>query len=551
MAIHSNSNTIKTKIITIFTFGFCLLFSVLPVIRSGLKYDFGIGFWGPTAHDFLWHLSLINHIKNPFSIPFPSFSGELLTNYHPFFNILLALIPIDHSFLLFQVFPLVSSLVILILVYKISYQFYQKHTVSLLTIFFYTFSNSLGWIYTYLTQRKIAGESLFWSMQSLSSQINPPFILSQIFILLIIYLLQTKPKSIIIPLLLIFLPITKVYGAITGYALVFFYWFFNYQEITKKIILNYFISFLLAILLFFKFNASSSSLLIFNPFWFIFGMFSSTDKLYIPKVASFLFNTSLSDPRKIFILFIGIIIFYLGNFSFRLLAFKYLSKFNKIQKIIFLVTIISALIPLFFIQKSTAWNTIQFLYYPLALSNLLFSSYIFHQLNNRLYLSVFLILYFSFISNLDLIKGSLGSPPPSAILSSEYQAIQFLNSQSPGIILTYPYDPHLLKNQKTPIPLYAYETTSYLPAYTHHLTYLSDEMNAGNSNKNWQQRKNDSLKFFDQKSNYEDRGFLVNNQIDYIYLVDQQVNKTSLKISDMSLSKIYDNSYVQIYKVNR
>jgi hypothetical protein len=80
----------KQKIIFGITFLFCFLIQILPVIRSGLKYNYGLGFWGSNGHDAIWHLSLINHIKNPLEIEMPSLSGQVLKNYHPFYDILIA-----------------------------------------------------------------------------------------------------------------------------------------------------------------------------------------------------------------------------------------------------------------------------------------------------------------------------------------------------------------------------------------------------------------------------------------------------------------------------
>ena len=83
------TTTKNQKIIFVIIFVICLFIQVIPVIRSGLTYHYGIGFWGPNGHDGIWHLSLINHISNPLEINMPVFSGEKLKNYHPLFDILI------------------------------------------------------------------------------------------------------------------------------------------------------------------------------------------------------------------------------------------------------------------------------------------------------------------------------------------------------------------------------------------------------------------------------------------------------------------------------
>jgi hypothetical protein len=76
-------------------------------------------------------------------------------------------------------------------------------------------------------------------------------------------------------------------------------------------------------------------------------------------------------------------------------------------------------------------------------------------------------------------------------------------------------------------------------------------MNLDISGYRWQSRRADALDFFHQQTVYKDRGFLVNNRIDYIYLVDLQRQKTTLNLQDMSIVPIFDNGYAVIYRVKR
>ena len=84
----------------------------------------------------------------------------------------------------------------------------------------------------------------------------------------------------------------------------------------------------------------------------------------------------------------------------------------------------------------------------------------------------------------------------SANLSTpELEALSFLSTQPPGVVLTYPYDKYENLNLLKPHPLYAYETTSYVSAYSKQITYLEDEMNLANSGFDWQSRRQNSLDF--------------------------------------------------------
>src|SRR3989344_9313976 len=61
------------------------------MVKSGLIYDYGMGFWGPNGHDGIWHIALIKSLVRG-SWEMPVFAGEALRNYHVGYDLLLALI---------------------------------------------------------------------------------------------------------------------------------------------------------------------------------------------------------------------------------------------------------------------------------------------------------------------------------------------------------------------------------------------------------------------------------------------------------------------------
>ena len=89
-----------TKTILIILLG-SLIWS-LTMIRSGLNYSYGVGFWGANGHDGVWHLALSESLSAG-SFENPIFAGEALKNYHFGFDLMLALInqvtkiPINYS----------------------------------------------------------------------------------------------------------------------------------------------------------------------------------------------------------------------------------------------------------------------------------------------------------------------------------------------------------------------------------------------------------------------------------------------------------------------
>lgn len=531
----------KKKIIFIIIFLFCLFIQVIPVIRSGLLYDYGIGFWGPNGHDGIWHLSLINHISNPLKIDLPIFAGETLKNYHPFFDILIAafskITSISSSIWLFQLFPLISASLFLYFSFKLGQKLSGKFSGGILLMLLNSINNSFGWIVTFIRSKSFGGESLFWAMQSPSNQLNPPYMLSTLLILILIYLLTTKnPNKIYLFFLLIFLPIIKVYSAIPAFIIFLFFVLKN-----KKYLTTFIISLFIAALLFFQYNSSSSSLIKFQPFWFTNSMIESIDRFYWPQLVTFLHSQNII--KLVIGEIIAISIFIIGNFAFRLLAIKEIYK----NKSILISILICFLIPLLFIQKGTSWNTIQFLYYALFLANIPLSIYL--SKHTKL---AYIIIFLNFLPLVGSLPNFTGKIPPTAISKPEVEALTFLKSKPPGIVLTYPYDAYLRKSfPTTPIPIYSYETTSYVSAYSRQQTYLEDEMNLENSGYDWRLRRQDSENFFSQNNIHADRGFLVNNQIDYIYLPKVFLNHNPSLSLDLSIKNIFENSEIIIYQVNR
>jgi len=125
-----------------------------------------------------------------------------------------------------------------------------------------------------------------------------------------------------------------------------------------------------------------------------------------------------------------------------------------------------------------------------------------------------------------------------------------LKSQPPGNVLTYPYNKYEKdKFKNTPLPIYAYETTSYVAAFSSKPVYLEDEMNLNITGLDWQTRRITSDNFFNSTDQNFSRGFLINNHILYIYLLTDQ--NLPLSPSQLQIDLIYDQDGVLIYKVQR
>jgi hypothetical protein len=551
-------------IITILISSFLLS---ITMFRSGLLYNFGLGFWGPNGHDGIWHLALINQLIQNVPPQNPIFSGTILSNYHWGYDFLVSIFSkitfISPSILYFQILPLLFAIILGFLSFKFAYLVTKNYKTSFFFVLLNYFASSFGWIVTLIKSDQIGGESLFWSMQSASTLLNPPFTLSLIILLsgLLLWIKHKNTNSIFYAFItgLVFSSLcsVKVYaGALIGISLALF-WLIKLISTKKFSKFNFWICVFTGItsivILYLLGVFNNSSLLEFKPLWFVHSMIESPDKFYWPKLASFRYNQT-----NIFISILVelslICIFLIGNLGLRIFGFGHFiyslikQKKSDINLIFLIILTFSFLIPLLFVQKGTAWNTIQFFYYFLFFINFYLASFL-SSLWTKNKAITFLILFFACFGSIATLKDYFGNPPPSSLPKNEINALTFLKSQSDGYVLTYPYNKYLKNNIITPIPLYAYETTAYVSAFSRKQVFLEDEMNLDITGFNWQTRRQLVDKFFTSTDKYFARGVLVDNNIKYIYLLDTQ--NISLSSHDLEIDEIYHHDGVRIYQVRR
>ena len=537
----------------------------LPMAKSGLVYPFGMGFWGPNGHDGIWHLALINQLKN-FSLNNPVFSGTRLTNYHFGFDLIIALLSrlttISPLVLYFQAVPLIMAVLIGVLTYKFVYNWLSSKCSAWWAVFFVYFGGSWGWILG-------RGESTFWANQSISGLINPPYGLSLIVLLvglikLVDYLKNPDKKNLIISCVLFGLLIQiKVYagivaigslGCLSLLSLKF------YRAKFKGIFHLFFGSFLVALIVFLPFNLKASSLLVFSPLWFSRSMIAFSDRLGWFKLENARIAYFHSGKWFKWLLAEGLAlaIFIFGNLGTRAVGFFYggfvwkKRKINPIELVLFSALTISLVLPLLFIQKGNPWNTIQFFYYfqfLMAVFTGVTIGNVFGKTGKLKKVAVGIILIILTLPTtiITLKNDYLPSRPPSRISIEELEGLNFLKNQPAGSVLSYPFNSDWRYKFSEPKPLYAYETTAYISALSAHQTFLEDEMNLEITGFDWQARRKDSQLFFLTADQLWGRTFLQENEIRYIYLVKGQ--KMNLGLNDIEAEKIFENGEVVIFRV--
>jgi len=534
----------------------------LTMIRSGLVYSYGAGFWGPNGHDGIWHIALIKQIAQG-NFQMPVFAGEALKNYHIGFDLLVAIlhrvttVPVMNLY--FQILPPTMAVSVGILVYKLINS-WQNEKAALWSLFFVYFGGSLGWLISFVRNQTFYGESMFWSQQAVSTLINPPFALSLVILMLALtnlqqYISHSDNKNFLFSLLLFGVLIEiKAYAGALALGALFVTAIFRFI-VTKKydLLLMFLGSSVLSLLIFLPLNQNSGSLLVFKPFWFLETMMGLSDRFGWQRFyeAMLAYRSGNIWIKAIAAYLTAFFIFIIGNFGIRMISLLHLIKlsknYKKIDEInIFLLSIFGAgiFVPMLFLQKGTPWNTIQFFYYSLFIAAI-YAGVSMQYVNK--YLKIFIIVFTIPTSFATLNYHYLTSTPPARVPDYELEALEFLKGQSGGIVLTYPFDEKEVAKAEAPRPLRQYVSTAYASAYTGKLVYLEDEINLNITDYDWKTRRQNVLDFYKSLDHEYVYNFLRDNNISYIYWVDDQ--RATLGETQLGIRQVFDNGEVKIYRV--
>lgn len=515
---------------------------IMTMVKSGWRYSYGLGFWGANGHDGIWHLALAKSLARG-SLQNPVFAGFGIQNYHLGFDLLLALvnritqIPINNLY--FQVFPPILALLIGILTYRFVDFWTKSKQSAFWSTFFVYFGGSFAWILG-------KGESAFWSVQAISTLINPPLALSLVFSLAgLIFLLKKKYfLSIIFLGLLVEI---KIYAGILVLGGLFVFAAYSYFKNRKLNIFKVWLAtFILSFSLFFLFNRGSSSLIVFKPFWFLETMMGLSDRIGWQRFYSAMVNYRAGRVwlKAAAAYGFAFIIFVLGNFGTRIIAIC--RKLSEMDTFVLTVIGTGILIPLFFLQKGTPWNTIQFFYYSLFFLGILAGVAV--SKFNR-YLQIAIILLTVPTTYLTLKDVYLPIRPPAMLENEEISALNFLSKQPDGVVLTYPFDKLAAEKagSNPPRPLYLYTSTAYVSAYSGHVVFLEDEVNLDITGYDWRSRRAEVEDWYRQQDYIKAREFLRTNNIKYVYWLKGQ--RAYLGETQLGLVRIFENAKVDIYMV--
>lgn len=528
------------------------------MFRSGALYDFGVGYWGPLARDGVWHEALVAQLGKHIPPQNPGFAGEILTNYHYFYDLLVSLIGklgIPTNFLIYRFFPILFSILLGIGTYKLAQALFKNKRVSVLAVFFAYFGSSFGWVVNLVKGEEIGGESAFWANQPVSMNLNPPFAISLVIIVFVALLINSflkKPKflkALAIVVLSGLLIGFKVYAGLIVLGAMFLLTVKKvFLDKDNKMIPVLVFSAILSLAVFLPQSKNSLGLVEIRPFWLVDTMVDAGDRVGIPNFTARRF-AYLADKKLLHLVILETIcflMFFIGNLGTRILGvlgFEKKQLKSDLFVFIFSMMVISFIPPLIFVQKGNPWNIVQFFYYFLYFAGLL-AAWGLTKLSIPL---AAVIIVLTPISSVATFRSWLYPNPPAYLSTEEYKALKFLDGQKDGIVLKHPFDKNLRSEFKDPYPLAVYADNAYVSAYSGKEVFIEDVEQQIILDTDYKERLENADRFFVEKNLTWSKKFLTENNIKYLYL--PKIYQLPMAEGEYPMAKIFENNGANIYLV--
>jgi len=433
--------------------------------------------------------------------------------------------------------------------------------------FFVYFAGSFGYFVTFLKSHTIGGESIFWGTQIQSSIGNPPQIVSDILLLTIIYFLCFSPKKNwgLLGILLAVtgsLAVFKVYASVVILLSLLIVGLIELFREKKIYLLSLFaLSGLLSAVLYLPNAANSSSFLIFEPWWFIRTMIVVNSRLdWIDLELKRQTYVAEGNLKRVFqIELTGFLIFFFGNLGTKFLGLLFVVKSirktlgNLFFQLSFFIAITSLILPLLFLQKGVASNTIQFLQYFLLVFGI-YAAITIAKLqgrikNNFLKVSfIIVVIIFSIPTQIGVLYDFYHKPPIAKITMEEIQALNYLKEKTDknSVVLTPPFNKNYSAQMTTPF-IWAWFDTSYVSSFSQRRTFIADLEQVDIMGYDYKERLNIQKVIFESNQQNRISGELKNNKISYIYF-PKKLKPASYPL--INSTQVFNNNQIEIWKVN-
>jgi hypothetical protein len=399
-----------------------------------------MGAW--QLHDALWHISLakLGFVSWPLQNPF--IAGQSLASYNFLFDaILFGLFKLGISpfFSFFKLLPFLAAILYVFTVLAYVHFFGRGKLHNQLLVFFLFFGNGMSYLATLykdhsLYYSSLRGFPVVTSVEPTTMFQNLQYSFSLSLLLWLLILLK-KPFTKWTPLLYFFIFFLlfgfKFYAGVVGLLLVLP----TLLRQAKSLIFSGLGS-LLGLYIFYGLSNHSGFPFKFAPFALTHLMFDDSHLFYnhyLTLARYYLYDhPHMFSPRLWAIEGASILLFLLINFGTRLIGI--FSGF-KSAKYLNCVIILTALIPIFFVQDGGWYNTMQFLYYGVWLAGILTANYLYQVIKVHRFVGIILatILLPLTIPN-DIEQLRLLTADQVVIDSGELKALAILQAAPPGVV---------------------------------------------------------------------------------------------------------------------
>jgi hypothetical protein len=513
-------------------------------------------------HDFSWHLALIAELKRTVPPLNPVFKALPLTNYHYFYDLLLASFSkvsgINVLDLLYRFFPILISFLLGLSVYLACLRFSKSKTASLLSVFLTYFAGSFAFLIPFLSDKNQSwGESSLWVSQTFSMGIQPHFLFSLTCIMVGVILLPwwVKKQSFYLSLVVGFLFglvfMFKSYGFLVSAGGLLVFGLYRLYKRNFKVILLGALVFLFSFL--FLKGSGGEQMFFWSPLWYLKTLASSPDRLnrtdlILKEQHYVLMNNVL---RVIQIKLVEFNWFFFGNLGVRVLGFLgiflvFKKGFKRYDKNIYLFllgcVVLAFIFPLLFLQTGAVWNSIQTWYYLLVFLNIFTSIFLVWVLNKfkgkKVLRGLVIVLLFVLIlpTTIKAFYSANNAKDEVLINKEELEGLNFLASLKEGsefLVLSYPEGRNA--------------SYSLLPAFSQKRSYFSHKVQVELFGYNSLEEKDKIKQVFTSNDQAYIKSFLKDNNIMYLFSWNKDSYPMSSSFKELLEFK-FKNSQVSIYR---
>lgn len=561
----------KQLLILLVVFILGIIGQLLVISPSGKLNNGDLVFWSSHAHDSSWHIALMEEFKKGYPLQNPALAGERLVNYHFFSDIAPS---VFSSFFLskwdlyFRFFPLFYSAELGAMAFIFGRKFGKSFSAGVWSSIFAYFSGSFGFIVTLMQNHQIAGESIFGSSQIQSSIGNPPQVVSLILVLTFFYLFslfithRNKTLTFLCILLAGTLIVFKVYAGVVVLAGLAIAAACQLIKERKAYILSLFLpSLALSSALYFPNVSATTSFLIFQPWWYIQIMMITPDHLNLidweHKRQTYLADHNLKRVLQLEVE--AFLIFFIGNLGMRFIGlWDFFKSFKNIFsdyliQILFSTALISFILPLLFLQKGVASNTIQFLQYFLLIMGIFAATTTSKLIEKIPSLAgkttlILSIIVLSIPTQIGLLNTFYSRPAFAKIQGDELIALNFIKQNTPSnsIFLTPPFNKYLDTHQSTP-PIWAWSDSAYVSAVTGRREYLADIEQVDIMGYDFKSRLNAQEGLFNETNPQTFEKEVRSMKVNYLYF--PLLQKPKVDLTKTAFQKVFQNESAELWKI--